>query len=61
MLPRPSSARNDIVLINSVTKQPFTYKDACVERAPHVGYDPAAVQGAKQSVKDFLKMTFKLN
>ena len=40
MLPRPSSARNDIVLVNGVTKQPVTDKDTCVERAPHVGYDP---------------------
>ena len=61
MLPRLSSARNDIVLINGVTRQPFTCKDACVVRAPHVGYDPAAVQGAKQSVKDFHKMAFELN
>ena len=40
MLPRPSSARNDIVLVNGVTKQPVTDKYTCVERAPHVGYDP---------------------
>ena len=48
-------------LINAATKQPFTYKDACVERGPHVWYDPAAAQESKQSVKNFLKMTFKLN
>lgn len=48
-------------LINAATKLPFTYKDVCVERDPHVGYDPAAAQGAKQSVRDFLKTTFKLN
>jgi dienelactone hydrolase len=48
-------------LINAVTGQPFSYKDSCVERDPHVGYDPAATQAAKQSVKDFLKMALKLN
>ncbi len=48
-------------LINAATRQPFTYKDLCVERDPHVGYDPAATQAAKQSVKDLLKTVFKLN
>ncbi len=48
-------------LINAATKQPFTYKDPCVELDPHVGYDPAATQAAKQSVKDLLKTVFKLN
>jgi dienelactone hydrolase len=48
-------------LINVATGQPFSYKDACVERDPHVGYDPTAFQAAKQSVKDLLKRTFKLN
>jgi dienelactone hydrolase len=48
-------------LINVATKQPFTYKDSCVERDPHIGYDPAATQAARQSVKDLLKSVFKLN
>lgn len=48
-------------LTNAATKQPFTYKDSCVERGPHVGYDPAAAQESKQSVKNFLKLIFKLN
>ena len=47
-------------LINAATAQPFTYKDSCVERDPHVGYDPAATQAAKQAVKDLLKTVFKL-
>jgi len=47
-------------LINAATSQPFTYKDACVERDPHVGHDPAATQAARQAVKDFLKGVFKL-
>jgi len=48
-------------LINAATRQLFTYKDACVERDPHVGYDPAATQAAGKSVKDLLKSVFKLN
>jgi len=46
-------------LINASTSQPFTYKDACVERDPHVGHDPAATQAAKQAVKDFLKSVLR--
>jgi dienelactone hydrolase len=48
-------------LINAATRKLFTYKDACVERDPHVGYDPAATLAAKQSVKDLLKSVFKLD
>ncbi len=47
-------------LINTSTGQPFTYKDACVERDPHTNHDPAATQAAKQSVKEFLRTLFKL-
>ena len=48
------------LLINAVSKQPFTYKDPCVERDPHVGPDPEARAAAKQSVKGFLRTLFKL-
>jgi dienelactone hydrolase len=48
------------VLINSSTHQPFTYKDPCVEIGPHVGYDAAATEAAKASVKDILKTVFAL-
>jgi dienelactone hydrolase len=48
-------------LINAATRQPFTYKDSCVERNPHVGYDASATQAARQSVRSFLRMVFKLN
>jgi dienelactone hydrolase len=47
-------------LINVSTRQPFTYRDLCVEFNPHVGYDAAATQAAKTSVKEFLSMVFKL-
>jgi dienelactone hydrolase len=48
------------LLINASTRQPFTYKDTCVELNPHVGYDAAATEAAKASVKEFLKAVFKL-
>jgi len=48
-------------LINTATKQVFTYKDPCVERDPHVGHDPAAAQAAKQSVKNLLRTVLKLD
>lgn len=47
-------------LINASTREPFSYKDACVELNPHVGYDAVATEAAKQSVKEFLSATFKL-
>ena len=66
--PRFESVRNckireeaDGILINADTKQPFTYKDACVVHGPHLGYDPVAAQAAKASVNAFLKSVFKLD
>jgi dienelactone hydrolase len=47
-------------LLNAGTGQPFTYKDACVERDPHVGHDPAATQAVRTAVKDFYRSVFKL-
>src|SRR5262245_6393764 len=49
------------MIINAVTKQPFTMEDPCVERGPHVGYDAAATAAATQAVKEFLRVTLKLN
>jgi dienelactone hydrolase len=46
-------------LINASTRQPFNYKDSCVELNPHVGYDAVAAEAAKTSVKAFLKALFK--
>src|SRR5436190_2946025 len=39
-------------LINTATSQPFSYKDECVERDPHVNHDPAATQAARQAVRE---------
>ena len=66
--PAFESARNckireeaDGLLINVETKELFTYKDTCVERGPHLGYDPIATQAAKTAVKAFLRTVFKLD
>jgi dienelactone hydrolase len=48
------------VLINAVTKEPFTYKDACIQQNPHVNYDAEATAAAKVAVKEVLRTTFKL-
>jgi dienelactone hydrolase len=48
------------ILINAVSKQPFTYKDACVEQNPHVNHDAEATAAAKTAVKEFVQKTFKL-
>jgi dienelactone hydrolase len=48
------------VLIDAVSKEPFTYNDPCVEFGPHLGSNAEATQAAKQSVKDFLTGLFRL-
>jgi len=48
-------------LINAATGQLFTYKDACVERDPHVGHDAEATQAVRRAVGGFLETLFKLN
>lgn len=47
-------------LINASTREPFSYKDPCVELNPHVGYDAAATDAAKKLVKEFSSAVFKL-
>lgn len=47
-------------LINTQTKQRFSYADACVERDPHTGFDPDATSEAIWSVGRFLNKTLKL-
>jgi dienelactone hydrolase len=48
------------ILINAVSKQPFTYRDPCVETDPHVNYDAEATRAAHIAVKNFLRTTFKM-
>jgi len=49
------------VLINAVSKEPFTYKDPCVQRDPHVNHDAEATRAARIAVKEVLRATFKLD
>ena len=49
------------VLVNAVSQEPFSYKDACVELGPHLGHDPTATRQAKQAVTQFARSVFKLN
>jgi len=65
--PSFQSARNCTIregsgglLMNLDTARPFTYRDACVQLGPHLGYDPTAAEAAKAAVKAFLKTAFKL-
>jgi hypothetical protein len=48
------------VLINTASKQQFTYKDACVEHDPHVNHDAEATRAATSAVEGLLKAAFKL-
>jgi dienelactone hydrolase len=48
------------ILINAVSRQPFTYRDPCVEIDPHVNYDAEATRAAHIAVKDFLRAAFKM-
>jgi len=64
--PRFQSVRNckiqeeaEGLLINTDTKQPFDYADACVVHGVHIGYDPVATQEAKQAVKELFEEVFQ--
>src|SRR5437762_8604702 len=48
------------VLMNDDTKEPFTYKDACISLNPHVGGNPATAQEARKAVSEFLQALLKL-
>ena len=67
MRPEFQSARNcniqeqaDGLLINTDTKQPFAYTDACVVHGVHTGHDPLAAQEATQAVEKLFKRVFQL-
>jgi len=60
--PQSQSVRNCTIreeaggmLVNAVTRQPFTYKDPCVELGPHLGHDPDATRAARQAVKELVQ------
>ena len=48
------------VLMNDDTKEPFTYKDACIALNPHVGGNPATAKEAQKAVSEFLQALLKL-
>lgn len=47
-------------LINAETGARFTYQDACVQKDPHVGYDPAATLAVREALRAFYTGLFKL-
>ena len=51
----------DGIVINSQTKQRFTYSDPCVERGPTVAYQEEAHKTSIQAVKKILSASLKLN
>jgi hypothetical protein len=48
-------------IINSDSKQPFTYADPLVERGATVAYHEEAHKASVQAVSDFLRALFKVN
>jgi len=49
----------DGVIVNTKTKQPFTYADPCVEYGPTVAYNEKAFTEVRRAVKDFIIATLK--
>jgi dienelactone hydrolase len=48
-------------IINTQTGKPFTYKDQCVGRSPHVAYSATSTRATEDAVKALLRTVFKLN
>ncbi len=64
---RSQSTRNCVMhedpsgrVVNDATGQVFTYKDACVELGPTLGYNAEAHAASVKAVKAFLASTFRL-
>ena len=51
----------DGIVVNSQTKQRFTYGDPCVERGASVAYQEEAHKASLQAVKEILGANLKLN
>ena len=51
----------DGIVVNSQTKQRFTYSDPCVERGVTVAYQEEAHKASIQAVKEILSANLKLN
>lgn len=48
-------------VVNVATGQPFTYRDACVQTDPHIGYNEAAANATRKAVTDLVRTVFKLD
>jgi dienelactone hydrolase len=48
-------------LVNSETKQSFSMEDPCVERGPTIAYNKEAHNASIQAVKEFLRVSLKLD
>ena len=48
-------------IMNTATRKPFSYGDACVVRDPHVAYSPSATRATEGAVKELLARVFRLN
>jgi dienelactone hydrolase len=46
------------LLVNAASGEPFTYRDPCVEKDPHTGYDPVATEAARRAVAEILEKAF---
>ena len=47
-------------IINAESGERFTFKDPCLQRDAHTGYDEAAANATRIAVKDLIRSVFKL-
>jgi dienelactone hydrolase len=50
----------DGVIVNSKTRQPFTYQDPCVEHGPTIAFNEHAYSKSKQDLHRFISSIFQL-
>jgi len=50
----------DGVIVNSNTRQPFTYDDSCVEHGPTIAFNQNAYNQSKQELRRFISSIFQL-
>ncbi len=48
------------VVLNSDTRQPFTYNDSCVDLGPTIGYHAEAHRAAQKDVREFITTALRL-
>lgn len=47
-------------IVNVATGSPFSYRDACIETDPHIGYNETAANATRQAVIEQMRAVFKL-